>query len=452
MDPDVRYALNGGVSLAYQVVGEGSLTLVCLCPFDNLEINWENPLYAHFLRRLGASAQLVLMDRRGSGLSDRFSPDDIPALEVLVDDISVVLDAVGCERAVLFGFEAAAAQCVMFAATRPDRVSGLVLYAATACGSRQPDYPWQWSDQEWDSYLDEVQHQWGTAAYAGRTLAYFNPSVADDGRIERWWLRWQRLTSSPGSQVAIEKQLRRTDVRSLLPVISVPTLVMHRTGDAIEPFGQGPYIAAQIPSARFVELQGVDHQPWAGDSDAIVDQVEKFLLELRGYEELAERVLATVLFTDIVASTERAAAVGDAAWRALIQRHRELARAELDRFRGRFIDSAGDGILATFDGPARAVRAAQAIMASARTLGLDVRAGCHTGEIELLGDGIGGIAVHIGARIAALAGASEVWVSSTVRDLTVGSGLGFVDAGTHHLKGVPDTWHLFKVPAVDQAL
>lgn len=448
MDPDVRYARNGNVSLAYEVIGEGSLTLVCLSQFSNLEINWENPLYAHFLRRLASTAQLVLMDRRGSGLSDRFSPDDIPALEVLVDDISVVLDAVGCERAVLFGFEAAAAQCAMFAATRPDRVLGLVLYAATACGSRLPDYPWQWSDEQWDDYLDEVQHEWGTSAYAGRTLAQFNPSAADDWRIERWWLRWQRLTSSPGSQVAIENQLRRTDVRALLPVISVPTLVMHRTGDAVEPFGQGPYIASQIPGARFLELPGVDHAPWAGDSDAIVDRVEQFLLELRGYEELAERVLATVLFTDIVASTEHAAALGDSAWRALIQRHRDLARAELERFRGRFVDSAGDGMLATFDGPARAVRAAEAIMAGSRTLGIEVRAGCHTGEIELLGDGIGGLAVHIGARIAALAGPSEVWASSTVRDLTVGSGLGFVDAGVHQLKGVPDTWHLFKVLAV----
>jgi pimeloyl-ACP methyl ester carboxylesterase len=450
VDPDVRYARNGTVSLAYEVVGQGEPTLVCLSPFDNLEINWENPLYAHFLHRLASSAQLVLMDRRGSGLSDRFSPDDIPALEVLVDDISVVLDAVGCERAVLFGFEAAAAQCAMFAATRPDRVSGLVLYAATACGSRQPDYPWQWSDEDWDEYLDQVQRQWGTATYASKTLAFFNPSVADDGRIERWWLRWQRLTSSPGSQLAIENQLRRIDVRALLPVISVPTLVMHRTGDPIEPFGQGPYIASQIPGARFVELAGADHQPWAGDSDAIVERIEKFLLELRGYEELAERVLATVLFTDIVASTERAAAMGDSAWRTLIVRHRELARAELDRFRGRFVDSAGDGMLATFDGPARAVRAAEAIVAGSRTLGVEVRAGCHTGEIELLRDGIGGLAVHIGARIAALAGPSEVWASSTVRDLTVGSGLRFEDAGNHHLKGVPETWHLFKVLAVDQ--
>ena len=451
MEPEICYARNGEVSLAYDVTGDGPVTLVYLSPFDNLELSWENPLYAHYLRRLAGSARLVRMDRRGAGLSDRFSPHEIPALEDLVDDITVVLDAVGCRHAVLFGFEAAAAQCVMFAATRPDRVSGLVLFAATASGTRYEDYPWQWSDEEWDDYLEGVRQSWGTPVYSRQTLAFFNPSVADDGRIERWWLRWQRLTSSPGSQLALEQQMRGIDIRSLLPAIAVPTLVLHRSGDMVEPVGQGRYIASMIPGARFVELAGSDHLPWAGDSDAIADHVEKFLHEIRDAEQMDERVLATVLFTDIVGSTERAAAVGDAAWAALIKRQRELARADLERFRGRFIDSTGDGMLATFDGPARAIRAARAMMASARGLGLELRAGCHTGEVELLGDGIGGLAVHIGARIAALAGTSEIWASSTVRDLTVGSGLSFTDAGLHALKGVPETWHLFRVTGLDQS-
>jgi pimeloyl-ACP methyl ester carboxylesterase len=447
MEPDVRYAHNGSVAIAYETFGDGPMTLVCLSPFDNLEIVWENPLYARYLRRLGDLARVVLMDRRGTGLSDRFSPGDVPPLEDLVDDITVVLDACECERAVLFGFEEAAAQCAMFAAGLPDRVAGLVLYAATACGVRKPDYPWQWSEEEWESYLEGVQTGWGTSEYARETLGLFMPSHVGDGRIERWWLRHQRLAASPGSQLALEQQLRATDIRALLPAIGVRTLVLHRVDDAIEPVGQGRYIAGQIPGARYVELLGGDHQPWAGDSDALVDEIGRFLAELRGSEEVAERVLATVLFTDIVGSTERAAALGDAAWTALIMRQRELARREVDRFRGRFVDSAGDGMLATFDGPARAVRCAQAVGATARLLGLEVRAGCHTGEIELLGDGVGGLAVHIGARVAALAGGSEVWASSTVKDLTVGSGLIFEDAGEHRLKGVPDAWHLFQVKA-----
>ena len=447
VEPDVRYARNGTVSIAYEVIGEGALTLVCLSPFDNLEIIWENPLYARYLRRLGDLAQVIVIDRRGTGLSDRFAPENVPPLEDLVDDITVVLDACGVERAVVFGFEEAAAQCAMFASSRPERVAGLVLYAATACGIRKADYPWQWSDEEWVDYLDAVRVGWGTAAYAQESMALFLPSHVGDSRIERWWLRFQRLAASPGSQLAMEEQLRITDIRSLLPAIGVPTLVLHRVDDAVEPVGQGRYIAKQIPGARYVELQGEDHFPWAGDSDAIVDEISTFLAGLRDDESMADRVLATVLFTDIVGSTERAAAMGDSAWTAVLARERELARREVVRFRGRYIASTGDGLLAVFDGPARAVRCAQAISASARLLGLEVRAGCHTGEIELIGDDIGGLAVHVGARVAALAGGSEVWASSIVRDLTAGSGLDFEDAGEHQLKGVPNTWHLFRVTA-----
>ncbi len=445
VDPEICYASNGPVSLAYEVIGEGPLVIAFLQPFGNLEVTWENPLFARFLRGLARFGRVVLMDRRGSGLSDRFSPADIPALEDLVDDITVVLDDAGVDRALLFGFEEAGAQCMLFAASRPERVSGLVLYAATACGRRKPDYPWQWSDEEWEDYLAGVRSGWGTTVYAQQTMPFFVPSHAEDGHIQRWWLRWQRLTSSRGSQVALETQLRNTDVRFLLPTINVPTLVLHRTGDEVEPCGQAHYIASRIPGARLVELPGDDHPPWAGDGGAIVEQVEKFLVEVRVSEDVAERVLATVLFTDIVGSTERAAAIGDTAWRSLIRQLRDLSQAAVERFRGRTIDWAGDGMLAMFDGPARAVHAARAISNGATSLGIEVRAGCHTGEVELMSDGIGGLAVHIGARIAASAGPSQIWVSSTVRDLTTGSGLTFTDEGMHPLKGVPDDWHLFLV-------
>ena len=441
----MRYARNGSVAIAYEVFGNGPLTLVCLAPFDNVEIVWENPLYARYLRRLADVSTVVIMDRRGTGLSDRFSPDDVPPLEDLVDDITVVLDDCGCNAAVLFGFEEAAAQCALFAASRPERVAGLILYAATACGVQKPDYPWQWSESEWENYLEDVRTGWGTDSFARETLGLFNPSHVGDGRIERWWARYLRLSSSPGSQLALERQLRETDIRALLPAISVPTLVMHRRDDAIEPVGQGRYIADQIAGARFVELEGGDHSPWAGDADALVDELTKFLVDLSGRRQVADRVLATVLLTDIVGSTERVAADGDAAWKSTVVLHRRLARAEVERFRGRCVDDVGDGMLATFDGPARAVRCAQAIAASAASLGLKVRAGCHTGEIELIGDGVGGLAVHIGARISALADASEVWTSSTVRDLTVGSGLTFEDMGERTLKGVPDAWRIYRV-------
>ncbi len=445
MEPQVRYARNGAVSIAYESFGSGPLTLVCLSPMDNLEIAWENPLYARYLRALGDVARVILIDRRGTGLSDRFAPGDAPPLEVMVDDITVVLDACGSDRVVLFGFEEAAAQCAMFAATRPDRVAGLILYAATACGLRKPDYPWQWSEEEWSDYLDAVRDGWGTDEFSAAMMPRFVPSHVGDGRIERWMLRFFRLVSSPGSQLALEEQLRATDIRALLPAIGVATLVVHRTDDAIEPVGQGRYIADRIPGARYVELEGADHPPWAGDSEALVAEIRRFLGDLRDGEDSAERVLATVLFTDIVGSTERLAAMGDSAWKAVVLRERELARREVERFRGRFVASTGDGLLAVFDGPARAVRCAQAIGATARLLGLEVRAGCHTGEIEVLDDDIGGLAVHIGARVAALAGASEVWATSTVRDLTLGSGLVFEDAGEHELKGVPGAWHLLRV-------
>jgi pimeloyl-ACP methyl ester carboxylesterase len=437
--------MNGDVAIAFEVVGDGPVDLLFLAPINNLEIVWENPYYARFLRRLTDFSRLILMDRRGTGLSDRFSPNDLPPIEDLADDIMAVLDAVGSERTVLFGHSDAGAQCAMVAATHPERVMGLVLYAASASGKQQVDYEGQWTDEEWDSYLELVRTSYGTDEFAKTTLEMFAPSHVDDGRVTAWWTRWWRLSTSRNGNLEIERINRELDIRATIEAIDVPTLVIHRTEDRNEPIDGSRWIARKLRAARFVELPGADHMPWAGDQDALTEQVEIFVKEIRGSFEFADRVLATVLFTDIVESTQTVVTLGDAAWKALLARHEQFARRELERFRGRYVDSTGDGMLATFDGPARAVRCAQAILAATKPLGLEVRAGCHTGEIEIDGDDIRGIAVHIGARVAAKASGSEIWVSSTVKDLTAGSGLTFEDVGEYELKGVPDSWHLFRV-------
>lgn len=447
MEPTIRYAMNGDVAVAYETIGDGPVDLLYLAPINNLEIVWENPYFARFIRRLTDFSRVILMDRRGTGLSDRFSPNDLPPIEDLADDIVAVLDAAGSQRAVLFGYSDAGAQCAMVAATHPERVMGLVLYAASASGKQQVDYEGQWTDEEWDSYLELVRTQYGTEEFARATLGMFAPSHVDDGRVATWWTRWWRLSTSRNGNLEIERINRQLDIRATIKAIDVSALVIHRIDDQIEPLGGSRWIARNMRAARFVELPGGDHLPWAGDQDALTDQVEIFVKEVRGSLEFAERILATVLFTDIVESTQMVVTLGDAAWKALLARHEELARRELERFRGRYVDSTGDGMLATFDGPARAVRCAQAIVEVTKPLGLEVRAGCHTGEIEIDGDDIRGIAVHIGARVAAKANGSEIWASSTVKDLTAGSGLAFEDLGDHELKGVPGTSHLYKVIA-----
>jgi pimeloyl-ACP methyl ester carboxylesterase/class 3 adenylate cyclase len=407
---------------------------------------WENPLYARFLRSLASSARVIVIDRRGTGVSDRYSPDDLPPLEDLVDDLAAVLDAVGSDRAVLFGFSDAGALCAMFASTRPDRAAGLILYSTAARGKQAPDYPWQWSEREWQDYLDEVRTGWGTREYAQKSLGLFNPSLAGDARMEAWWERFQRLSASPSAIYAQENVFLEMDIRRLLPAISVPTLVLHRTDDRIEPVGAGRYLADHVAGAEFVELPGADHFPWAGDQESLVAEVERFVERVqREHEETFDRVLATILFTDVVNSTARSADLGDRGWRDVRAQHDNLIRAQLARYRGREVDTAGDGFFAVFDGPARAVRCASSICASVAPLGIEVRAGLHTGEVRHDGDAVTGIAVAIGARIGSLATGSEVLVSSTVKDLVVGSELAFEDRGTHALKGVPDDWHLFAV-------
>jgi pimeloyl-ACP methyl ester carboxylesterase/class 3 adenylate cyclase len=445
--PEVSYARNGDVAIAYQVVGDGPNDLVYVPQFiSNLEIVWEHSLYARFLRRLASFGRLIMLDRRGTGLSDRFSPADLPAPEVLMDDVRAVMDAAGSERAVLFGGSDSGCLCALFAATYPERTAALILYSCAARGTASDDFPWQWDDDGWETYLAELRAGWGTREYAAtvfRTLV--SPTLGGDAEEVRWWGRLQRLAASPNAVAAIEAVWRGIDIRPVLGAIQAPTLVLHRTDDPVESVEAGRDLARRIPGARFVELPGGDWLPWAGDQKAFLDAIERFVRSSRAEEATLDRVLATVLFTDIAGSTERAAALGDHAWRQLLERHDATVRAMLGRYRGREVDTAGDGFFATFDGPARAVRCGTAVVEAVKMLGLEVRAGCHTGEVELDGDAVSGIAVHVGARIGAIAGGSEVLVSQTVKDLVAGSGLAFEDAGEHELKGVPDRWHLYRV-------
>ncbi len=446
--PETRYAkTSDGVHLAYQVVGEGP-DLVYVPGWDSrVEASWDQPLDATFLRSLASSWRLVLVDRRGSGLSDSVSHVLPPSLEARIDDIKLVLDAVHSEKASILGISEGGPLCALFAATYPARTSALVLYASWARGAWAPDYPWAWTDQQ----LEEDIAQAEQALERGRDDSYFDdwleetvPSLAHDTKSRPWLRRVYMSTGNLGSLLALARLEHELDIRAVLPTIRVPTLVINRTGDRVADLDEGRWLAGQIPGASFVELPGIDHPPWAGDQSLVLETISSFLGVRRPPADV-DRVLATVLFTDIVGSTEQLSRLGDADWRSILARHDERAHAEIERHRGRFVDSAGDGLLATFDGPARAVRCAQAIGSSVRDLGIQIRAGVHTGEVELDGDAVRGIAVHIGARVAALSGPSEVLVSQTVKDLVAGSGLAFEDAGVHELKGVPDPWHLYRV-------
>ena len=443
--PEVHWARNDNVALAYQVVGDGPVDVVFQPGFiGNLDLMWEYPPFARFLRRLAGFSRLIVTDRRGTGLSDRLSPEDLPPHEVIMDDLLAVLDEVGSDRASIFGFSDAGSLCAVFAATHPARTNALALYDTAVAGAVKDDFPWTWSEEEWSSYLDELAAGWGTLAYAEKIVPWWYPSLAGDERATRWWARFMRQAASPNSAAAIERLWHQIDVRPVLPTIRVPTLVVHRADDVIEYVDAGRDMARRIPGARFVELPGGDHAPWAGDQDQVLDEIEEFFTGVRR-GSVADRVLATVLFTDIVGSTERAAALGDAAWNVLLEDHNDAVRRQLATFRGDEVDTAGDGFLATFDGPARAVECGRAIASSVRELGIEVRAGIHTGEIERGEGHVRGIAVHIGARVMSLASPSEVLVSQTVKDLVAGSGLVFEDAGEHELKGVPDRWRLYRV-------
>ena len=439
MLPETRYAKSGGVNIAYQVVGSGPRDLVLVPGWvSNLDVFWEEPTLSRMLARLASFTRLILFDKRGTGLSDRVG--DMPSLEVRMDDVRAVMDAVGSPRAALFGYSEGGAMCVLCAATYPQRVSALILGGAFARRTAAPDYPWGPSVEQHMAFAEQVERDWGGPVGIENRW----PSLADDARYRQWWARWLRLSASPAAAAMLVRMNMEIDIRHVLPAVRVPTLVLHSVKDGVVPFGAGRYMAERIEGAKLVELQGIDHVPWGCDSERIVDEIEEFLTGARHADE-PDRELATVLFTDIVGATERAAQLGDRRWHDLLDGHHALIRRELARFRGREIDTAGDGFLATFDGPARAVRCACSISDAVRALGLEIRAGLHTGECELMGDKLSGIAVHTGARVAAQAQSGEVLVSSTVKDLVAGSGLSFQDRGMQSLKGVPGEWRLFAV-------
>ncbi|MGH2993044.1 MAG: adenylate/guanylate cyclase domain-containing protein [Solirubrobacterales bacterium] len=440
--PKTRYARSGEFSIAYQVVGEGEFDLVYVPGLaSHLELFWEEPAYARFLHRLASFSRLILMDRLGTGLSDRLPPSEASIFEQRMDDIRAVMDAVGSERAALLGWSEGAALCATFAATYPQRTSALVMYGGMPRMLEDDDYPWGYPADFMDEWIANVPISWGQDE---ELLRLWAPSVADLPEPRRWFARFGRLAASPGAASALFRMVRDLDIRDVLPAIRVPTLIIHRTGDTLMRVEHSRYMADRIPGARLVELPGEDHLWWFGDQDAIVDEAEEFLTGARSAPE-PDRVLATVLFTDIVGSTERAAELGDSRWRDLLERHGTVVRRELERHRGREVKTTGDGFLATFDGPARGIRCASSIAAAVRELGIEIRAGLHPGECELMNGDVGGIAVHTGARVSAEAGPGEVLVSSTVRDLVAGSGIEFEERGSRELKGIPGEWRLYAV-------
>ena len=439
MHPETRYVKSGDVHIAYQVIGSGPIDLVFVPGFvSHLELLWEDPDQARFYKRLSSFCRLILFDKRGTGMSDRVTA--IAGLEQRMDDVRAVIDAVGAERIALMGVSEGGPMSTLFAATYPERTSALITYGTIVKGVWSEDYPWEPTRAQYEAWFKVISDEWPDPG----TISSRAPSMVDDEVFKRRLTRYLRMGASPGAVINLFRMNMEIDVRHIFPAIHVPTLVLHRAGDRALPIAVSEYLAAQIPAARLVALEGSDHLWWIGDSDAIVDEVQDFLTGERREPE-SDRVLATVMFTDIVGSTEHAVRIGDARWHDLIEAHDALVKRLIEQFRGRAVRSTGDGYMATFDGPARAVRCARAISRAVPQLGVSIRAGLHTGEIELIGADIGGVAVHTAARVASSAEANEVLVSHTVRDLVSGSGLHFRDRGVHTLKGVPGEWRLYGV-------
>ena len=441
MPPQTRYARSGQFHIAYQVVGDAPIDLVFVPGWvSNIEECWELPGLAAFLERLTSFTRLILFDKRGTGLSDPVATDRLPTLEERMDDVRAVLDATGSQQAAIFGHSEGGSMSILFAATFPHRTRALITFGVFARRRRSDDYPWAPSDADRQATIEQVEREWATA----ELLRPLVPSRADDPAFLGQLATYFRRSASPGAAAQLLRMNTEIDVRAVLSAIRVPALVLHRSDDRDALVEEGRWIASQIPRASFVELAGGDHLFWVGDTDSVLAEIESFLTGVRPAPE-PNRVLATVLFTDVVASTEMAVRLGDRRWREALETHRAHVRSALAHWRGEEIDNAGDGFLALFDGPARAVRCALAIRDAAGKAGLQIRAGLHTGEIERHGGGVDGLAVHIGSRIMATAGADEVVVSSTVKDLVAGSGIQFADRGTHVLKGVPDEWRLHLV-------
>jgi len=438
MIPETQYARLGGLHLAYQVLGEGPPDILLLDQwFSHQEAQWDVPQLADLREHLGSFGRLIMFDKRGTGLSDPIPTSALPTLDELIEDVPAILDAVGSEKAAVIANIGGGILAVTLAARHPERVASLILVDCFARFLVAPDFPIGSDREALEATLEALDAGMGR----GVMLDFFVPSLAHDESLRRTWSRYERQAASPGSSMAIVRMIYESDVRALLSLVHVPTLVIGRA-DGHFRVEHGRFLAEHIAGATYVELPGTDNLLWAGDQDAVVAEIQNFLTGSRPALE-PHRVLATVLFTDIVGSTARAAEIDDARWQALLGEHHRLVRRQLERFGGREIDTAGDGFLATFDGPARAIRCALAIRDGLSGIGLEVRAGLHTGEIELQGDDIAGLAVHIGARVSALAGAGEVLVSSTVKDLVAGSGLTFEDRGSQVLKGVPGEWHVF---------
>jgi DNA-binding SARP family transcriptional activator/class 3 adenylate cyclase len=438
---DVAYARSGDIRIAYQVVGDGPVDLVLVhgwvCTFQPA---WEYLKLAAFYRRLASMGRLILFDKRGTGLSDRVSPERLPDLETRMDDVRAVLDSVGSKRAVVLGISEGGSMSTLFAATHPERTLSLVLMGAFPRMMWAPDYPAGLSDEDFRKRLVSIEADDWASAVTKEWLARVGPDILREPAAVRWYTSYVLRGASPGANKAIRLMNEKIDIRDVLPTISVPTLVLSREDEYFRKASR--FMGEHIPGARSVELPGNDHLPWEGDREGLLDEIDRFLSDVREEAE-PDRVLATLLFTDLVGSTAKAAELGDRAWQDLLTRHHRLVRAQLARFRGREVDMAGDGVFATFDGPARAVRCASAIADGLKALGLEVRAGVHTGEIEQANGNVRGIAVHIAARIAAAARPGEVVVSSTVKDIVAGSGLAFEERGERELDGVPGSWRLF---------
>jgi len=443
--PQVRYARVGEQYVAYQVFGDGPIELLIAPPVtSNVEVIWEDSRYTRFMERLSSFARIAVFDKRGTGLSDPILGTGVPTLEERMDDMRAVMTAAGFEMPALFGFAEGGPLTILFAATYPDKVSQLVLFNTTPRILRSDDYPWGWDPG--DTPMDDSVQMWEAPPEdVEEFMKRFSPGLAgepDWKHFVRWQSRFERLSASPGLYAALRLAALQIDVRDVLQSVQCPTLVLHRVDDVIVTAGNGRYIADHIRGAEYVELPGGDHWPWNHDGDRVVAELQEFLTGERPTPEV-DRVLCTVLFTDLVGSTEMAVRLGDARWREVLAQHHTIVRRELARHRGHEVDNAGDGFLATFDGPARAIRCAEGVHRDLHGIGLEVRAGVHTGECEIVGDKIAGLAVHIAARIASSASAGEILVSRTVKDLVAGSGIAFEDRGVHALKGVPEEWQLY---------
>jgi class 3 adenylate cyclase/pimeloyl-ACP methyl ester carboxylesterase len=442
MIPESRYAWNGETALAYQVVGDGPTDIILQLGFaSHLNLNWDSPHLSAFMRGLARHARLIVSDRRGFGLSERYAPTDVPPLEVTADDLIAVMDDADADRPVILTTGWAGFTATYLAAAHPDRTAGLILHGFSPTFSAAPDTPWVWSEADWSDVFEAALEGWGRRGFAD----YVGVDYLDERELD-WFVRWCGATNSPGAAAHEVRHWIHTDVRGILPSIQAPTLIL-ADSEATDESGPAAarHLSERIPGAIVSEYDGGDQFVWYAGSEASLSAVGKFIASLREEAKMFERTLATVLFTDIVDSTATAVRLGDRAWRDLVERHHAIVRGQLSRFRGLEVDTAGDGFFATFDGPARAVRCAQAIISAVRPLGLEIRAGVHTGEVEAIDGKAGGVAVVIGARTGARAAASQILATSTVKELTAGSGLSFEDAGEYELKGVPDRWHLYSV-------